>query len=78
MAKILDRTHKKVCNWVRTSGQWSEEERPLHISVLELLAIKLTLFSFTKRRRVTAIHLQIDNKAALPYLSKIGEKITNI
>ena len=26
---------------VQTSGQWSEEERTLHINVLELLAIKL-------------------------------------
>ena len=30
-----------VCNRVQTSGQWSEEERTLHINVLELLAIKL-------------------------------------
>ena len=36
-----------VCHGVQTSGQLSEEERSLHINVLELLAIKLALFSFT-------------------------------
>ena len=57
---------------VQTSGQWSEEERTLHINVLELLAIKLALFSFTKRKKVKAKLFQIDNKAALSYLLKIG------
>ena len=61
-----------VCNGVQTSGQWSEEERSLHINVLELLAIKLALFSFTRGKRVKAIHFQIDNKAALSYLLKMG------
>ena len=61
-----------VCNGVQTSGKWSEEERTLHINVLQLLAIKLSLFSFTKGKRVKAIHFQIDNKAALSYLLKMG------
>ena len=61
-----------VCNGVQTSGQWTEEERSLHINVLELLAIKLALFSFTRGKRVKAIHFQIDNKAALSYLLKMG------
>ena len=62
---------RAVCNGVQT-GQWSEEERSLHINVLELLAIKLALFSFTRGKRVKAIHFQIDNKAALSYLLKMG------
>ena len=61
-----------VCNRVQTSGQWSEEERTLHINVLELLAIKLDLFSFTKGKRVKDILFQIDNKAALSYPLKMG------
>ena len=61
-----------VCNEVQTSGQWSEEERCLHINLLELLAIKLALFSFARGKRVKVIHFQIDNKAALSYLLKIG------
>ena len=61
-----------ICDGVQTSGKWSEEERTLHINVLQLLAIKLSLFSFTKGKRVKAIHFQIDNKAALSYLLKMG------
>ena len=49
-----------VCKGVQTSGQWSEEERIVHINVLEPLAI-------------ISIHFQIDNKAALSYLLKVGE-----
>ena len=62
----------KQSNRVQTSGQWSEEERSLHINVLELLAINLTLFSFTREKRLKAIHFQIDNKAALSYFLKMG------
>ena len=47
-----------ISNGVQTSGQWSEEERTLHINVPELLAIKLALFSFTKGKRVKVIHSQ--------------------
>ena len=61
-----------VCNGVQTSGQLTEEERSLHINVLELLAIKLALFSFTRGKRMKAIHFQIDNKAAFSYLWKMG------
>ena len=53
------------------SGQWSEKERTLYINMLELLAIKLALFSFPKGKRVKAIHFQTDNKAALSHLLKM-------
>ena len=62
-----------VCIGVQRSRQWSGEERTLHINVLELLAIKLALFSFTNRKRVKNIHFQINNKAAFSYLLKMGE-----
>ena len=45
---------------VQISGQWSEKERTFHINVLELLVIKLTLFSFTKGKREKTIHFQIE------------------
>ena len=68
-----------VCNGVQISGQWSEEERSLYINVLELLAIKLALFSFSRGKRVKAIHFQIENKAALSYLLKMeGKKNENM
>ena len=60
---------------VGSSLQWGSNIRAMvrgrENLVLELLAIKLVLFSFTKGKRVTAIHFQIDNKAALSYLSKM-------
>ena len=59
-------------NGVQTSGQWSEEDRTLHINVLALLAIKLALFSFTKEKEVKAIYFQINNKATLSNLLKMG------
>ena len=55
-----------------TRGVWSKQERSLHINVLELLAVKLALLSFTKNRKVRAIHFQIDNTTALRYLTKLG------
>ena len=61
-----------VYNGVPTSVQWSEEERTLHINVLELLAIKLALVSFSKWKKMKAIHFQKDNKAAWSYLLKMG------
>ena len=66
-----------VCNGVQT-GKWSQEERTLQINVLELLAKKLALFSFTKGKRVKTINFQVDNYSALSSLLKMGEQRTNI
>ena len=66
-----------VCNVAQTLGQWSQKERTLQINVLELLAIKLVLLSFTKGEKVKSIHFQINNKAALSYLLKMGEVTKN-
>ena len=60
------------CQGLTTRGVWSKQERSFHINVLELLAVKLALLSFTKNRKVTAIHFQIDNTTALRYLTKMG------
>ena len=43
-----------------------------HINILELLAVKLAIQTFTKYRDVKAIHLQVDNIVALTYLTKMG------
>ena len=40
--------------------------------MLELLAVKLVLPSFTKNREIRPIHFQIDNTTALRYLAKMG------
>ena len=41
--------------------------------MLELLAIKLAPFFFIKAKRMKTIPFQIDNKAALSYLFKMGK-----
>ena len=58
-----------VCMGVQISRQWSEKERTFHINVLELLVIKLDLFSFTKGKRVKTIHFQIE------YMIKLSKEI---
>ena len=44
------------CQGLTTRGVWSKQERSLYINVLELLAVKLALLSFTKNKKVKAIH----------------------
>ena len=51
---------------------WSAQEMKYHINILELLAVKLAIQTFTKYRDVKAIHLQVDNIVALTYLMKMG------
>ena len=51
---------------------WSAKEMKYHIIILELLAVKLAIQTFTKYRDVKAIHLQVDNVVALTYLKKMG------
>ena len=60
------------CQGLSTRGVWSKQERSLHINVLERLAVKLALLSFTKSRKVRATHFQIENTRALRYLTKMG------
>ena len=62
-----------VCQGNTTEGIWSYQERSKHINILELIAVKLAILTFTKGKSVTAIHLQIDNMTALSYLVKMGE-----
>ena len=61
-----------ACQETSTRGSWSASEKMKHINVLELIAVKLAIQTFTKLRKVKAIHLQIDNMTALSYLLKIG------
>ena len=39
-----------ACQREKTRGVWSEQEQKLHINILELLAVKLALLSFTKNK----------------------------
>ena len=51
---------------------WSVQEMKYNINILELLAVKLAILTFTKYRDVKEIHLQVDNVVALTYLKKMG------
>ena len=63
-------TDASLTGWGSSLQRGSNIRTTLHINVLELLATKLALFSFTNVKRVKAIHVQID-KAALSYLLKM-------
>ena len=52
-------------------GEWSKKKL-FHINILELLALKFTILTFTKNLSHLTIHAQVDNKVALVYLLKMG------
>lgn len=73
-------TSRKVgayCQGERTEGTLSEEERNLHINVLELKALKAAKFAivvFTQNRiHLNSIHIQMDNMVARSYLVRMRE-----
>ena len=61
-----------TCNRISAAGICSAQEMKNHINLLELLAIKLAMQTFSKTLKHKAIHLQVDNMVALTYLLKIG------
>ena len=62
------------CQSERTGGPWSEEERKLHINVLELKAAKSAILAFNRNRKhLNSIHIQMDNMAALSCIVKMWE-----
>ena len=50
---------------------WPAQEIKNHINVLERLAIKLAIQTFSKTLNYKAIHLQVDNMVAFRYLLKM-------
>ena len=61
-----------ACNVISTGEMWSAQEMKNHINVLELLAMKLAIQTFSKTFKHKTIHLQVDNIVALTYLLKMG------
>ena len=55
----------------RVSYQCSDTQY-LHISVLELLSIKLALLMFSKMFNLKSVHFQVNNMSAPSYLMKMG------
>ena len=70
-----------VCQGTTTGGIWSYQERTKHINILEFIAVKLAILTFTKGKSVTTIHLQIDNMTDLsggtrsPELLQVAKEI---
>ena len=60
------------CNGISTGEKWSKKEQQHHINVLELVAVKFAILTFTKNLSNLTIHIQMDNKIALSYLLKMG------
>ena len=58
--------------WILYRGMCSGQEMKSHINVLELLAIKLAIQTFSKTLKLKTVHLQMDTMVALTYLLKIG------
>ena len=50
-------------------GKWSKEEKIFHTNVLELLALKLLIITFTRNLSHLTIHVPVENKIALAYIS---------
>ena len=53
-------------------GQWTPEERSLHINALELLAALFSLRSFTRDLSNANILLRVDNTTAIAYINRMG------
>ena len=70
--RCLNKRLGACCKGVLTEGKWSEQERHFHINVLGLLALKVSIQTFTKNLSHLTIHAQMDNKAALAHLLKMG------
>ena len=52
-----------------SQGKWSKEEKIFHTNVLELLALKLLIITFTRNLSHLTIHVPVENKIALAYIS---------
>ena len=61
------------CQKTSIGGAWSQAEQPLHINILELRAAKFVILTFCRYQKDLAVHVQMDNQAALAYLVKMGQ-----
>ena len=60
------------CKGVSTGGKRSKEDKHFHIHVLELLALKFAILTFTKNLSHLTTQVQVENKIALVFLFKLG------
>ena len=60
------------CQGTTTGGTWSYQERTKHINVLELIAVKLAILTFTRGKSETAIPLTNRHYGSSVLLGKNG------
>ena len=60
------------CQRTLIGGVWSQAEQAVHINIPELRGVKLAILIFYRYKKDVAVHVQMDNKAALAYLVKMG------
>ena len=70
--RCLNKRLGAYCKGFSAGWKWSKEEKHFHINVLELLALKCAILTFTKNLSHLSIHVQVENKLALPYFLKMG------
>ena len=70
--RCLNKRLGAYCKGVSTGGKWSKEEKHFYINVLELLALKFAILTFTKNLSHLIKDVQVDNKVTLAYLLKVG------
>lgn len=61
-----------VCNGVRTGCLWTQCERLLRISCLELTGGAFTVKTFTQHKTQVKVLLLMDNMTAVTYINKMG------
>ena len=62
-----------VCEKSETGGMWTKQEQALHINAVELLGVKLGLFSFFKDSKdIKHIRVMMDNNTAAAYINNMG------
>ena len=61
---------------ISTEGTWTHKEARNHINILELLAVRLAIFIFTKEKSNISSHLKINRKsyAFLPIENRRGTR----
>ena len=60
------------CQKTSIGRVWYQAEQALHINILELMAAKFAILTFCRYKKDLAVHVQMDNQAALAYLVKMG------
>ena len=61
-----------VCDKVKTNGEWTAQDRALHINVLELKGAFLAVQALLKNQSHKTVSLNMDNSTAVAYINHKG------